>query len=333
MQKLLPLLLSSIIYAADIPLDLQDGGAEAMLKHQLMTDAVWNQFKQHGCWCSRWNTLNPDSANNLAMDTLDQLCRDWFKTRICTTRACDTTIGEYDVTGNSCSNNNAGCNTDICMVDFVRAAEIMAEIEASSWTTATVISDTSTCQRSPMTRIDICATESVPSSLPTVSTNDVVLHEACGGLGGWQLVRRTHQQYYWHPATDQLRGTEVYGTPSTDKLAASTFSIKFDDIPFSEFCFASGDETIWLRATKFAVNGEWYNNALRDIISSSKNASPYQARWYHRNGVSEDPWVSLSDHNVYDIVYGEASFQAGSSSAVWNWIFRQSTGGANVFIK
>jgi hypothetical protein len=42
--------------------------------------------------------------------------------------------------------------------------------------------------------------------------------------GGWVLVRRVKQGYSWHPANDDLRGTDVYGTYGTP-TSDSTFSI------------------------------------------------------------------------------------------------------------
>jgi hypothetical protein len=42
--------------------------------------------------------------------------------------------------------------------------------------------------------------------------------------GGWVLVRRVKQGSSWHPATDNLRGTDVYGTYGTP-LSDTTFSI------------------------------------------------------------------------------------------------------------
>ncbi len=44
--------------------------------------------------------------------------------------------------------------------------------------------------------------------------------------GGWALVRRVRQGTTWHPATDNLRGTDVYGTASTS-TSDSTFSLPF----------------------------------------------------------------------------------------------------------
>ena len=47
---------------------------------------------------------------------------------------------------------------------------------------------------------------------------------------GWTLVRRVSQNYGgWHPTNDNLMGTSVYGTATTDETADVTFSINFED--------------------------------------------------------------------------------------------------------
>ncbi len=58
--------------------------------------------------------------------------------------------------------------------------------------------------------------------------------------GGWALVRRVEQGSNWHPATDNLRGTDSYGTFPLDPLA--TFSIPYAQYvqPTTEILFRSG---------------------------------------------------------------------------------------------
>ena len=68
---------------------------------------------------------------------------------------------------------------------------------------------------------------------------------------GWTLVRRVappvgrDSSATWHPATDRLAGTDVYGSKPCDEVAAQrkqeSFSIAFQSIPFDEFLFATGD--------------------------------------------------------------------------------------------
>ena len=58
--------------------------------------------------------------------------------------------------------------------------------------------------------------------------------------GGWTLVRRVKAGPCWHPATDDLKGTAVYGTYSDDITADRTFSKAFSQVDFDQFLFASG---------------------------------------------------------------------------------------------
>jgi hypothetical protein len=59
--------------------------------------------------------------------------------------------------------------------------------------------------------------------------------------GGWALVRRVKQGATWHPATDTLHGTDVYGSPDIP-TADTTFSVPFWYLlsPNTEFLFATG---------------------------------------------------------------------------------------------
>jgi hypothetical protein len=58
--------------------------------------------------------------------------------------------------------------------------------------------------------------------------------------GGWLLVRRVKQGATWHPAVDNLQGTDVYGT---DAYRASNV----DDLTFSlEFASMISSETLFL---------------------------------------------------------------------------------------
>ena len=151
---------------------------------------------------------------------------------------------------------------------------------------------------------------------------------------GWELVRRVKSGNSWHPATDQLRGTDVYGTFVNDGSVDSTFSIAFDINQVEEFLFITGDKKKWLVASGFAViNKEaWYANDLRDIKQSSRSSIPYQARWYRRNAAKEDPWISLTDHfnaiGEGNILYGENNFGGSHASNIL-----PHHNGANVYIR
>ena len=151
---------------------------------------------------------------------------------------------------------------------------------------------------------------------------------------GWELVRRVKAGNSWHPATDQLRGTDVYGTFVNNGSVDSTFSIAFDINQVEEFLFITGDRKKWLVASVFAVmnDGNWYANNLRDIKQSSISSTPYQARWYRRNGAREDPWISLTDHGNAigegNILYGESNYGGTHAAAIL-----PHHNGANVYIR
>lgn len=150
--------------------------------------------------------------------------------------------------------------------------------------------------------------------------------------GGWELVRRVKAGNTWHPATDQCRGSHVYGTYVDDATVDSSFSKKFDDIKFNQFLFSTGDRRKWLVATKGAVLDGWYSDAQREILMASDNPNKHTAAWYLRAGAKEDPWVSLTDHGPAigqgNIIYGENNYGSTHASAVL-----PSHNGANVFIR
>jgi hypothetical protein len=143
---------------------------------------------------------------------------------------------------------------------------------------------------------------------------------------GWKLVRHVPAGSRWHPARDQLRGTQVYGNPRHN---SRPWSIRFP--AFNQFLFATGDCKKWLIADKNSVLG-WYSNGRRKILKSSTHRRPYYARWYRRHGNREDPWVSLNDHGPAipqgNILYGENSFGHTHARAVL-----PKHGGANVWVR
>ena len=59
--------------------------------------------------------------------------------------------------------------------------------------------------------------------------------------GGWTLVRRVKKGTAWHPATDNLAGTDEYGTLGHE-TSDETFSIRFNETKFNQFLFSTGDD-------------------------------------------------------------------------------------------
>ena len=62
---------------------------------------------------------------------------------------------------------------------------------------------------------------------------------------GFELVRRVAKGNRWHPATDNLRGTDEYGTPPTDPVHGLTGTIKWDYSRVQYFMFSTGDFSEW----------------------------------------------------------------------------------------
>ena len=134
----------------------------------------------------------------------------------------------------------------------------------------------------------------------------------------------THDYGKWHPATDQLEGTSVYGTAYDDR---NNWSVKYSHMTYNQFLFTSGDRTKWLIANKESVFGI-YSNSPRNILRSSKYSVGTSKRWYKRSGLREDPWISIDDHNNgYKIVYGGNSFTGRQFDYIRN------NGGMKVYIR
>ena len=116
----------------------------------------------------------------------------------------------------------------------------------------------------------------------------------------WTLVRRVKQGPSWHPATDELLGTDEYGTYCGQRGAAkhcdtsdATFSIPFGDngrssLHWDQIMFSSGDNSLWLimdkaemdRCTDGKNNGQWHPK----IAQASGHSAPYSVTQYCRHG-------------------------------------------------
>ena len=148
----------------------------------------------------------------------------------------------------------------------------------------------------------------------------------------WQLVRRVVGSA-WHPATDQLAGTEAYGD-ACGPTASCTFSTAWSGSKFTHYLFATGDLQHWLIAERCQAECTFYSDEgqnERTILKSSLSASPYRAVWLRRATQNEDPWISLTDHGPAtfnaQVIYGEASYSVPSYTRL-----PQGHNGANVFI-
>ena len=77
----------------------------------------------------------------------------------------------------------------------------------------------------------------------------------------------------WHPATDNLMGTDVYGDSSTGPMSRSAWSIPFEGAveEYDEFLFSSGDCSSWLIAKKEEVIGSHDGSTSINIHSMPGN--------------------------------------------------------------
>lgn len=159
--------------------------------------------------------------------------------------------------------------------------------------------------------------------------------------GFWQLVRRVSPAHNaWHPATDNLLGTDKYGMFMDDPNFNGTFSRRYNIDEVDEFLFMTGDESQWLIASKEAVNGESYDHAIREVKLSSKYRQSYTAHWHHTRYNAYDPHIALQSCNDVPSSCGDLTldqwdavdmlYLGNSYSGYKPPIY---TGGANVFIR
>jgi hypothetical protein len=139
----------------------------------------------------------------------------------------------------------------------------------------------------------------------------------------WTLVRRVKPGPSWHPATDELLGTDEYGTYCGERGAAdhcdtsaATFSIPFGDhgrssMVWDQIMFAAGDMSMFVildkaemdACTEGTNDGQWFPQ----VAQGSGHPEPYSVTQYCRQGAEEDPWLSVDQHPT-NVVYGEGSF-------------------------
>ena len=98
--------------------------------------------------------------------------------------------------------------------------------------------------------------------------------------GAWELVRRVKPGNQWHPSTDNLQGTDVYGVFVNDSTVDSTFSIAFNIDEVEDFLFITGDQQKWIIASVDAVLG------ARDENSANFQGYPGQNRDIKMSSIS-----------------------------------------------
>eukprot|EP01083_Nonionella_stella_P239477 838101_1 len=85
-----------------------------------------------------------------------------------------------------------------------------------------------------------------PTTQPTMPPTEYCREGIDGGE--WYLVRHVYNK--WHPATDNLAGTDMYGTHDDNPLSPTSWSIPFAAILAPDgstlFMFSNGDCSRWL---------------------------------------------------------------------------------------
>jgi hypothetical protein len=144
-----------------------------------------------------------------------------------------------------------------------------------------------------------------PSTQPSNQPSDPPVYVQCGQSvavagGGWTLVRHVPAGNAWHPANDQLAGTQTYGDSTDD---SNPWSVNFETAVngWDEFLFATGDCTKWLAATKEAVLGgpptpAPYAFAQRSVLKSSVVPVAHTVQMGFRSASLEDPLISLDNY-------------------------------------
>ena len=79
------------------------------------------------------------------------------------------------------------------------------------------------------------------------------------------------------------------------------WTIPFSDFLFSEMLFSFGDKSQWLVTTRHAAVGEKYDNVDRDILRSSLNDDPYQAKWKNIDSNNDHPVIGVKDVDVCNV--------------------------------
>ena len=97
---------------------------------------------------------------------------------------------------------------------------------------------------------------SIPEICKTFGANNLPSSAYKNGnmWGLFKLARRVEQGTKWHPANDDLRGTDKYGNPPTNPRTGPTGTMQWKYNQVQYFMFSTGDFS------------EWYVNAFRFLF-------------------------------------------------------------------
>ena len=123
---------------------------------------------------------------------------------------------------------------------------------------------------------------------------------------GWKLKRYLPKDSTsWHPATDQLTGTDVYGTEGDNTMA---WAIEFAGEIFDQFLFMTNDLQNYVIHDKIIFDpGIWFTGEIKDNIRSSISPSaPGTNKVYFRENYPCDPHISLGSILTNTIHLGDS---------------------------
>ena len=159
---------------------------------------------------------------------------------------------------------------------------------------------------------------------------------------GWVKVRHVPGRLgRWHKATDQMRGTDVYG----GMREREEYSVRFADKTFDQFLFALGDMSKWVVASKEAVLGknsgdEWYSygSGARVATMTSISGVPAPIKWLRRQPRLRDPIVAITDIDGTalqsgGVVYAENSLSGKDKGSTGTYKHLRRHNGADVYIR
>jgi len=150
----------------------------------------------------------------------------------------------------------------------------------------------------------------------------------------WVKVRHVPASYgAWHPATDNLNGSEAYGDKTDD---SQPWSIRFDSIDFDEFRFATVNQSHWVDYGKSHVVGSTYGcGTSRNILRSSTNANGYSttSTCNRSNSSGRDPLIAAKQESGCSSGSPCFLYHENNNSGSGYWDHVSANGGADVYVR
>ena len=124
------------------------------------------------------------------------------------------------------------------------------------------------------------------SGSPCLQTSATTAEDIRGRVGTgaeteWYRVRHVNKRNQWHPAYDNLKGTQSsYGNSADD---SQPWSVKWSSRDYDEIMIATGDFQHWLIVDKDELIGssgtKYYSNQPVKIKASSEQCDPYYGEY------------------------------------------------------